>query len=314
MWAVDADGLTKRFPPRGFRRRTVDGKLAVEDLSFKIAAGERVGFLGPNGAGKSTSIKMLTGVLHPTSGTVLVDGLSPQNQRMRLSRRIGVVFGQRTQLWWDLPLQDTFRILRAMYGVEDAAWRERMKELTELLDLGGFLATPVRQLSLGQRMRGDLAAALVHGPSVLFLDEPTIGLDVIAKERIRRFLKAMNRERGTTIVLTTHDMTDVEEICERIISIDGGRKVFDGTVAELHAEVGVQTALRVTFRDAPDVTRLALEGLAVERTDDRTLFVQFDRAKVGAPRVLEELRQAGEIVDFSMEEPRLESIVRAFYG
>ncbi|MDP4504220.1 ABC transporter ATP-binding protein [Nonomuraea turcica] len=216
---------------------------AVRDLSFTVSAGEFVGYLGPNGAGKSTTIKMLCGILTPTSGRVRVAGLDPSRRRTTLARRIGVVFGQRTTLWWDLPLADSFELIRLLYKVERAAFRSRLNELTETLDLGAFLRTPVRQLSLGQRMRGDLAAALLHAPDVLVLDEPTIGLDVVSKAGIREFLRKLNAEEGTTVLLTTHDLGDIERLCRRVMLIDHGRLAFDGTLEELMATAPDQSTI-----------------------------------------------------------------------
>ncbi|MGI5291605.1 ABC transporter ATP-binding protein [Nonomuraea polychroma] len=216
---------------------------AVRDLSFTVSAGEFVGYLGPNGAGKSTTIKMLCGILTPTSGRVRVAGLDPSRRRTTLARRIGVVFGQRTTLWWDLPLADSFELIRLLYKVERAAFTSRLDELTETLDLGAFMRTPVRQLSLGQRMRGDLAAALLHAPDVLVLDEPTIGLDVVSKAGIRDFLRRLNAERGTTVLLTTHDLGDIERLCRRVMLIDHGRLAFDGTLEELMATAPDQATI-----------------------------------------------------------------------
>ncbi|MBB6552364.1 ABC transporter ATP-binding protein [Nonomuraea rubra] len=216
---------------------------AVRDLSFTVSAGEFVGYLGPNGAGKSTTIKMLCGILTPTSGRVRVAGLDPSRRRTTLARRIGVVFGQRTTLWWDLPLRDSFELIRHLYRVDRAAFAARLDELTETLDLGEFLRTPVRQLSLGQRMRGDLAAALLHAPDVLVLDEPTIGLDVVSKASIREFLLRQNAERGTTVLLTTHDLGDIERLCRRVMLIDHGRLAFDGTLDDLMATAPDQASL-----------------------------------------------------------------------
>ncbi|WP_188196007.1 ABC transporter ATP-binding protein [Nonomuraea sp. SYSU D8015] len=216
---------------------------AVRDLSFTVSAGEFVGYLGPNGAGKSTTIKMLCGILTPTSGRVRVAGLDPSRRRTALARRIGVVFGQRTTLWWDLPLADSFELIRLLYKVDRVAFTSRLAELTETLDLGGFLRTPVRQLSLGQRMRGDLAAALLHAPDVLVLDEPTIGLDVVSKAGIRDFLRRLNAEQGTTVLLTTHDLGDIERLCRRVMLIDHGRLSFDGTLEELMATAPDQSTI-----------------------------------------------------------------------
>ncbi|SDH89032.1 ABC-2 type transport system ATP-binding protein [Sinosporangium album] len=236
---IELEGVGRSFT---VRRRT--GRLlrrekavvhAVRDLSFSVAPGEFVGYLGPNGAGKSTTIKMMTGILTPTEGRLRVAGLDPSRRRTVLARRIGVVFGQRTTLWWDLPLRDSFELVRHLYKVDRNTFRQRLDELTELLELTSFLHTPVRQLSLGQRMRGDIAAALLHAPPVLVLDEPTIGLDVVSKAALRAFLSELNAERGTTVLLTTHDLGDVERLCNRVMVIDQGRLSFDGTVEDLRA-------------------------------------------------------------------------------
>ncbi|MFI6454923.1 ATP-binding cassette domain-containing protein [Streptosporangium amethystogenes] len=217
------------------RRRTKKTVHAVRDLSFSVKPGEFVGYLGPNGAGKSTTIKMLTGILAPTSGSIRVAGLDPTRRRTALARRIGVVFGQRTTLWWDLPLRDSFELIRHLYKVDQQDFRRRLTELSELLGLAGFMGTPVRQLSLGQRMRGDITAALLHDPAVLVLDEPTIGLDVVSKVAMRDFLLRLNAERGTTVLLTTHDLGDIERLCRRVMLIDHGSLAFDGTLDDLRA-------------------------------------------------------------------------------
>ncbi|WP_433509165.1 ABC transporter ATP-binding protein [Nonomuraea sp. CA-143628] len=232
---IELDQAGRSFKVR--RSLKLKGNLvhAVRDLSFTVAPGEFVGYLGPNGAGKSTTIKMLCGILTPTSGRVRVAGLDPSRKRTTLARRIGVVFGQRTTLWWDLPLRDSFELIRLLYKVDRKVFKTRLDELTETLDLGSFTRTPVRQLSLGQRMRGDLAAALLHAPDVLVLDEPTIGLDVVSKSSIRAFLRRLNAEQGTTVLLTTHDLGDIERLCRRVMLIDHGRLAFDGTLDELMA-------------------------------------------------------------------------------
>ena len=203
-------------------------KRAVDDISFHIEPGELVGYIGPNGAGKSTSIKMLTGILVPTSGRIEVNGLTPHKQRKEYTRQIGVVFGQKTQLWWDVPVIDSLRLLKDIYKVSDAEFKRNMELFSGLLDLHEFQLTPVRQLSLGQRMRADLAGALIHTPRILFLDEPTIGVDVVAKERLRNFIKEINRERKVTVLLTTHDMRDIEKLCTRMMIIDHGQMIYDG--------------------------------------------------------------------------------------
>jgi len=211
----------------------VETRWAVRDLTFTVEAGEMVGYIGPNGAGKSTTVKMLTGILVPTGGRISVLKLTPATQRREHAAHIGVVFGQRTQLWWDLPLEESFDLLRAIYRIPADRYRANLKHFRAILELDEFLRTPVRQLSLGQRMRGDLAAALLHDPPVIFLDEPTIGLDVVAKERIREFLHAINREREVTILLTTHDMGDIEKLCSRVMIIDHGRLLYNGPLGEI---------------------------------------------------------------------------------
>ncbi len=237
---ITLDGVEKVFQVRrraGLLRRERHEVRAVDGISFQVARGEMVGYIGPNGAGKSTTIKMLTGILTPSGGRLRVAGIDPSRERTRLAHRIGVVFGQRTTLWWDLPLRDSYRLMHRMYRIPDRRYRENLDRCVELLDLGELLEVPVRQLSLGQRMRGDIAAALLHDPEVLYLDEPTIGLDVVSKAKVRQFLKELNAERGTTILLTTHDLTDIEQLCRRVMVIDHGRLMYDGSLAGLH-EVG----------------------------------------------------------------------------
>jgi len=229
----------------GRLRRTTTRVSAVDGISFSVGRGECVGFIGANGAGKSTTIKMITGILTPTAGTVRTCGLEPAHARRQLAARLGVVFGQRTQLWWDLPLADSFRLLGAVHRLPDRVWRPSLDRCAELLELGPFLATPVRQLSLGQRMRGEVAAALLHSPELLVLDEPTIGLDVVSKERLRGFLADQQRERGTTILLTTHDLPDIDRLAGRMVVIDAGRVAFAGTRRELEAAVGSRRVLAV---------------------------------------------------------------------
>ncbi len=228
---------------------------AVDSISFEIAAGEFVGFIGPNGAGKSTTIKMLTGVLEPTAGRARVVGLDPRRDRIEYTRRIGVVFGQRTQLWWDLPVIESYELLRRIYAVDASRYRDQLRRLGDLLELGPLLDTPVRKLSLGQRMRCEIAASLLHQPEILFLDEPTIGLDVVAKETVRSFLAEENAERGTTILLTTHDLSDIERLCPRMLLIDHGHLAYDGSVAAIRSRFGAERRMRVEF-DGPAPTGL----------------------------------------------------------
>jgi ABC-2 type transport system ATP-binding protein len=237
---IELEGVEKVFDVRrrtGFMRREKRQVRAVDGISFTIPRGEMVGYIGPNGAGKSTTIKMLTGILTPSGGRLRVAGIDPSRERTRLAQRIGVVFGQRTTLWWDLPLKDSYRLMHRMYRIPDDRFAANMARCVELLDLAELLDVPVRQLSLGQRMRGDIAAALLHDPEVLYLDEPTIGLDVVSKSKVRQFLRDLNAENGTTILLTTHDLTDIEQLCKRVMVIDHGRLMYDGALAGLH-EVG----------------------------------------------------------------------------
>jgi ABC-2 type transport system ATP-binding protein len=261
--AVRADQLTREFSvvrrAGPLRRRRIVVR-AVDAITFSVEPGEMVGYIGPNGAGKSTTVKMLTGILYPTAGRAQVAGLDPARQRLALARRIGVVFGQRRQLWWDLPLRDSFEVLRHVYRVPPARFRRNLATFIELLELGPFLETPVRQLSLGQVMRGELTAALLHDPEVVFLDEPTIGLDVESKARALDFLAALNRERGTTVLMTSHDLAELERLCARMLIIDEGRLVFDGPVAEIRAFDEARTLeeiVRRIYREGVDSLRTA---------------------------------------------------------
>ncbi len=285
--------------------------VAVEDLSFRVGRGEMVAYVGPNGAGKSTTIKMLTGILVPSGGAVVVDGLVPWQQRTKLAGRIGVVFGQRTQLWWDLPLIESLRLLRYIYKVPEARYRENLARLTALLDLGPFLERPVRQLSLGQRMRGDLAAALLHDPAILYLDEPTIGLDVVAKERVRTFLLELNRERGVTVLLTTHDMADISRLCERMLIIDHGRLLYDGGVAAITARYGGERRMVVDL--AEDVAHPQIPGARLERREGTRLWLSFKREETTAPALIAALAARYAIRDLTLEEPDIEAVVRRIY-
>jgi ABC-2 type transport system ATP-binding protein len=285
--------------------------VAVQNLNLKIGAGEMFGFIGPNGAGKSTTIKMLTGILVPSDGRVVVDGLVPWQQRTKLAGRIGVVFGQRTQLWWDLPLIESLNLLHYIYKVPEARYRQNLDHLTALLDLGPFLERPVRQLSLGQRMRGDLAAALLHDPTIVYLDEPTIGLDVVAKERIRTFLLELNRERGVTVLLTTHDMADISRLCERMLIIDHGRLLYDGGVAEITDRYGGERRLIVDL--AEDVACPAVPGARLERREGARLWLSFRRDEIRAPELIARITAQYRIRDLMLEEPDVEQVVRRIY-
>lgn len=296
---------------RTFFTREAEIVRAVEDVSFSIDPGEIVGYLGANGAGKSTTIKMLSGILVPTEGQVTVDGLVPSENREQNALNIGVVFGQRTQLWWDLPLIDSLRIIAKLYRMETPAYERNLARLNELLDLTPFLDTPVRQLSLGQRMRGDLTAAMLYEPKILYLDEPTIGLDVVAKERMRSFIEEINRDSGTTIMLTTHDLADVERLTKRIIFIDKGRVLFDGPVAELKHRYAPYRELHITL--APNGKSGSLDGLPgvidVEEQESR-LVIQFDPAVIAVADLIAVVVERYSVSDISIVEPALESVVR----
>ncbi len=312
---IEADGLEKRFTvrvKRGRLRRERRVVEAVRGISFAIAPGEAVGLLGPNGAGKSTTIKMLTGILVPSGGRATVLGLEPSRQRLRLASRIGAMFGQRVQLWWDLPLIDSFELLRHIYRVPDDVYRRNLAAFRDLLELDAFLATPVRQLSLGQRVRGELVASMLHDPEVLFLDEPTIGLDVVAKGRVRSFLAEVNRERGVTIALTTHDLSDIERLCRRLLVIDGGRLIFDGDVEELRRRYGDERTLVVDLEEpAPP---LAVPGARVERVEGARQWLRFRRGEASAADLAAAVGARARLVDLAVEEPDIEEVVRRIYG
>ncbi len=285
---------------------------AVRDVSFGIERGEMVGCLGPNGAGKSTTIKMLTGILVPSSGHLEVLGMVPHRRRKQVAQRIGVVFGQRTQLWWDLPLIDSLELLRYVYRVTPDRYARNIQRLRDLLDLDPFLRTPVRQLSLGQRMRGDLAAALLHDPEILYLDEPTIGLDVVAKHRVRDFLREINREEGVTVLLTTHDMSDVEQLCSRLLIIDHGTLLYDGTLDGIRDRLGTERTLIVDLAE-DRVGPLDVPCAREVRADGPRRWLQFNRLETNAAELIAEVALRYRLHDLTIEEPDIESIVRRIY-
>ncbi|MER5374660.1 ATP-binding cassette domain-containing protein [Streptomyces sp. NPDC002553] len=289
-------------------------KHAVTDVSFDVAAGELLALLGPNGAGKSTTIKMLTGILTPTSGEARVAGVVPYLERERNARNIGAVFGQRTQLWWDLPVRESFAILKDIYAVPSAEHAARLKEFDKLLDLSSFWDTRVRHLSLGQRVRCDLAAALLHDPPVVFLDEPTIGMDVVVKEQVREFLRHQVEERGRTVLLTTHDMTEVERLAERVVLINHGRLVLDGSLDGIRREFGSTWQVRATLAD-PHAEVVPLPGMAVLRREGAR--VVFGPDGDGAPTVHQALKaviERCEVNDIALDEADLEDVMRAAYA
>lgn len=313
MNVIEVDHLVREFRVRdGLRRRVV---RAVDDVSFTVGAGEAVGCIGANGAGKSTTIKMLTGILVPTGGAVRTCGLRPMTQRRALARRVGVVFGQRSQLWWDLPVRESFRILAAIHGLDAARERGRTDELVEQLEMGSFLATPVRQLSLGQRMRAEVAAALLHSPELVILDEPTIGLDVLSKQRLREFLVAERASRGTTLLLTTHDMGDVERLCDRVLVVDHGTLAYDGTLAGLSRHVGARRVLVVDLVEpVPDLVGVAHAVHLGSEGHGLRQRLAFDAADTTAAAVLAAVAERAQVRDLSIEEPDIEDVVRRLYA
>ncbi|MFF2093051.1 ATP-binding cassette domain-containing protein [Paenibacillus sp. NPDC058174] len=283
----------------------------VDGISFSIGKGEIVGYIGPNGAGKSTTIKMLTGILHPTSGSIKVCGISPQADRKSVVRKLGVVFGQRTQLYWDLRLGESFELLRRIYQIEMAAYEETLAILRDVLKLDEFIDTPVRQLSLGQRMRGDLAAAMLHAPSVLFLDEPTIGLDADAKHAIRNFIKEINRTRGVTVILTTHDLDDVEQLCNRLVVVNHGKIVEDGPIDSIIHKLAPYRLLVVELKQPCE--DLVHPSATIIKQDGLKIWYQFEKKRISAAELISDLSQKLPIQDLSVKEPDIEDAIREVY-
>jgi ABC-2 type transport system ATP-binding protein len=313
MPLIEVQGLSRTFTVRrkvARFRRSSRVVRAVQDLSFTVDRGEMVGYIGPNGAGKSTTIKMLTGILVPTTGSLSVAGVDPSRDRVHLTRRIGVVFGQRTTLWWDLPLRDSFELLRRIYRIERDRYHANLAQFTEMLELGDLLDTPVRQLSLGQRMRGDIAAALLHDPEILYLDEPTIGLDVVSKGRMREFLREVNSDRGVTVLLTTHDLQDIEQLCSRVMVIDQGSLVFDGPLEALHRRGGSTRTLVVDLVD--EAPPLQVPGAVVRRVEGPRQWLSFPAEASAAPLVAA-VAAAYDIADLSLVEPDIEEVIREIY-
>ncbi|HEV2205483.1 MAG TPA: ATP-binding cassette domain-containing protein [Candidatus Acidoferrales bacterium] len=320
--------LSKDF--RSFRRREgVWGSIqnlfvrehitvkAVDRVSFEVQRGEMIGYIGPNGAGKSTSIKMLTGILMPTSGEARVNGFVPYRQRRQYVKTIGVVFGQRTQLWWDIAVVESFKLLRRIYEVPERDFRERMEKFNQILGISDYLYTPVRKLSLGERMRCDLAAALLHNPPLLFLDEPTIGLDVVAKDQIRKFLRAINREFQTTVLLTTHDLDDIEELCRRIMIIDHGRLLYDGPLDVLKQKLLRTKQIKFVLKDSSELGRVdgfSRDGLELERVDQLTYRIRFDRLKISTADLIRQILNAVEVRDLLIEDEPIEEVVKRIYA
>jgi ABC-2 type transport system ATP-binding protein len=297
---------------RGLFRRQNREIVALDHVSFALEKGELLGFIGPNGAGKSTTIKILSGILRPTSGRCEVDGLVPWENRIAHVARIGVVFGQRTQLWWDLPVVESFELLRDIYRVDPARFGKTMERLVEMLKIAPILDTPLRQLSLGQRMRCEIAAALLHTPQVLFLDEPTIGLDAVSKLALRDFVKGLNRNEGVTVLLTTHDMHDIEALARRVIIIGNGKLLRDSSFEAMRSEVLGERRLIVDF--AEDVGDVAVEGAEVRARDGRTVEFAFDRARTAAHTLIARVAAAHEVADMRVEDPKIEEVIARFYA
>lgn len=322
MSIVQVNALNKEFR----RHRRYDGAFgavrtlfsrdyivhkAVEDVSFSIEEGEAVGYVGPNGAGKSTTIKMLTGILVPTSGELLVNGRTPHENRRENAKILGAVFGQRSQLWWDLPVIDSFELHQHVYDISDADYKRTLSFCRDVLQLDPFLQSPVRQLSLGQRMRAEMAMALLHEPRILFLDEPTIGLDVLAKDRIREFLRTINRDRNVTIILTTHDLKDIEEICPRLIMINQGKVMFDNTIAHLKSTVGEERELKIEFESDPG--HLEIPDATITRADGVHRSFRFGQQNVSVMALLNEIGTRHPIRDIAIEEVGIEAVIRTLY-
>lgn len=297
-------------------------KMAVDNISFTIDEGEIVGYIGSNGAGKSTTIKMMTGILTPTKGRCLINGVDPSKDRMVNAKNIGVVFGQRTQLWWDLPLSESYTILKEIYNVSDEDYKERMEFLNQVLDLPDFFDKPVRTLSLGQRMRADLGAALIHNPKVLYLDEPTIGLDLVVKDKIREAIHIINDKYQTTVILTTHDIGDIEELCSRIIVIDEGKKIYDGGLSELKETYGTRRKVIMEVRNVQQSKTLDWSGILgtskdlfslEEDEENNQIAITFDKNDLQVSDVISAAMAATEVKDIQIQETELSEIVKAIY-
>lgn len=314
--------ISKKYPGfkgalRSFFSTEYTIKKAVDDISFEINDGEIVGYIGANGAGKSTTIKMMTGILTPSSGRIIVDGVIPYENREKNAKNIGVVFGQKTQLWWDLAVSETFPLLKDIHGVSDEDYEERMNYFKEILGLDEFFLSPVRTLSLGQRMRADLAAALIHNPKIIYLDEPTIGLDVVVKESVRKAIKDINEKYGTTIILTTHDLNDIEELCNRIIIIDSGKKIYDGELEGVKEQFGYLTTIEIQLKDKSNIEKI---NFARFKDDDFKLNMKeskinitFNKNNISSADIIGEVMKKSKVIDFNIKETSIEDIVKKMY-
>ena len=316
MSYIHVDHLQKTFIVRKKREtgrllREKETVFALRDLSFEIDKGELVGYIGPNGAGKSPSVKVLSGILTPDSGNVSVDGRIPWESRREHVRNIGVVFGQRMQLWWDVPILDSYGLLKEIYRIPDADYRQRLKELTQALQRENLLRTPLRQLSLGQRMRAELCGSLLHRPGLLFLDEPTIGLDAVSKLSLRDFLRWENRQHGTTILLTTHDMEDIAALCSRVMVLGHGQKLYDGDLPALLARYDTSRTVTVRFED-PAAEPLLPEGAALSREGDLVKVI-YSPQEIPTPELLEKLQQTGTIREMTIQPQNIDHMIATMY-
>jgi ABC-2 type transport system ATP-binding protein len=317
---IEAKNLSKEF--KSLKRESAIKDLfsrsyktvkALKNVNLKIERGEFVGVIGPNGAGKSTLLKILTGILTPTSGNAKVLGLVPYEKRKENAKNIGVVFGWRTQLWWDLMVKDSYELFKKLYKIPDERFNENLKTFAAVLDIDKYLKNPVRKLSLGERVRCDLAASLLHDPPVLFLDEPTIGLDVVAKQQMRDFLTKINKEKNVTIIITTHDMGDIEELCERIIIIDGGKKIFDGLISDIKKKFGTERVLVVDFQEPIEKNKLKWNGVKILEIEENRAFLEIDTRKTSVSEIIKKILSKWPIYDIAIEEPEVEEIIRKIY-
>ncbi|MFO7793643.1 MAG: ATP-binding cassette domain-containing protein [Candidatus Nanohaloarchaea archaeon] len=323
MSLIKAENLSKTFKIysqgegirgylKSFVKRDYEEVHAVEGLNLEIDSGEMIGYIGSNGAGKSTTVKMLTGILEPSSGEIEVDKRDPHKHRKKNAMNIGVVFGQKTQLWWDLPVKESFKLLKEIYEVSDKAYDERIEEFNEVLQLDEFWEQPVRKLSLGQKMRCELAAAFLHHPKIVYLDEPTIGLDVAVKERIRDFIRKMNENENITVMLTTHDIGDIEDLCKRIVVLDEGKKIYDGSLDKL---VNRFSSRRLVMQvERPEDFELNVDGVKEIKNTDDGLEVVFDREVISASDLMRIILEDYEVQDFQIREPDIEEVVKKVYN
>lgn len=319
---IDAKGIGKDYRIRirqgkflkRFLSNTYQVKEAVKHLDLQIKEGEIIGFIGPNGAGKSTTIKMLTGILQPDRGEIMVNGINPGKERVKNAKNIGVVFGQRSQLWWDIPLIDTLHLMKHMYSIPDHVYQENLALYSEILGLKDFINQPVRQLSLGQRMRADIACAILHNPKVLYLDEPTIGLDIFAKEAVRKFVKEINEQKKTTVLLTTHDMTDIEKLCSRVMVIDKGAIIYEGSLEDIKNKYGFHETIEAKGKWNVDVLKEISEfpSVSTEQIGEK-LLIHFDNRKISPEEILLVVLQNKQLRDVKIHEQELDKIIQQLY-